>query len=138
MSLMDGDTYKRPDAEVLPLITPAAARGMDGDKYTALHWAAENSSSVAVVLALLAAYPEAAEVREEYGRTPLHIAASDNSSVAVVRALLAAYPEAATATDNVRRHHPCCRVHQRPSAVIRGSSDVIKGNQVYTFALRGQ
>ena len=29
MSLLDGDTYKRPDAEVLPLITPAAARATD-------------------------------------------------------------------------------------------------------------
>ena len=80
----------------------------------------------------------AAAYHVQAGQTPLHCAAQCSSSVAVVRALLAAYPEAATATDNVRRHHPCCRVHQRPSAVIRGSSDVIKGNQVYTFALRGQ
>ena len=29
MSLLDDDTYKRPDAEVLPLITPAAARARD-------------------------------------------------------------------------------------------------------------
>ena len=29
MSLLDGSTYKRPDAEVLPLITPAAARARD-------------------------------------------------------------------------------------------------------------
>jgi hypothetical protein len=29
MSLLDGDTYRRPDAEVLPLITPAAARATD-------------------------------------------------------------------------------------------------------------
>ncbi len=28
MSLLDGSTYERPDAEVLPLITPAAARAM--------------------------------------------------------------------------------------------------------------
>ena len=28
MSLLDDDTYKRPDAEVLPLITPAAARAL--------------------------------------------------------------------------------------------------------------
>ena len=30
MSLLDEDTYERPDAEVLPLITPAAARATDG------------------------------------------------------------------------------------------------------------
>ena len=29
MSLLDGNTYRRPDAEVLPLITPAAARATD-------------------------------------------------------------------------------------------------------------
>ena len=29
MSLLDVNTYKRPDAEVLPLITPAAARATD-------------------------------------------------------------------------------------------------------------
>ena len=34
--------------------------------------------------------------------------------------------------------HPCCRVHQRSSAVVRGSSEVINGNQVSSFALRGQ
>jgi ankyrin repeat protein len=30
MRLLDGNTYRRPDAEVLPLITPAAARARDG------------------------------------------------------------------------------------------------------------
>jgi len=52
MSLFDGSTYERPDAEVLPLITPesASARGGWGEA-TPLHEAAWNSSSVAVVQA---------------------------------------------------------------------------------------
>ena len=101
MSLLDRSTYKRPVAEVLPLITPAAARARDLYGYTPLHLAACHSSKVAVVQALLAAYPEAATARNGY--TPLHMAASNRSSVAVVQALLAAYPEAAKATDTAGR-----------------------------------
>ena len=69
---------------------------------TPLHKAARCSgTSVAIVQALLTAYPEAAKVKNEYGDTPLYLAArgfdstSGAESVAVVQALLKAYPEAA-------------------------------------------
>ena len=62
----------------------------------------------------------AAANHAQYGHTPLHRATMYDSSVAVVQALLAANPEAASATDDVRRPPSPCRVHKRPSAVIRG------------------
>ena len=79
MSLFDGSTYERPDAEVLPLITPESARARGGwGEATPLHEAAWNSSSVAVVQALLAAYPEAANsmstARAQEGETPADLA----------------------------------------------------------------
>jgi hypothetical protein len=100
MSLFDGSTYERPDAEVLPLITPESARARGGwGEATPLHEAAWNSSSVAVVQKLLAAYPEAASATNKNGYTPLHVAVRRNRSLAVVQALLAANPEAAMAKD---------------------------------------
>jgi ankyrin repeat protein len=101
MSLLDDDTYYRPDAELLPLITPAAARERDASGHTPLHEAAWYSSSVAVVQAILMAYPEAARATGRRRQLPLHLAARNSSSVAVVQALLAANPEAAMAMDNV-------------------------------------
>jgi len=98
-SLLDNDTYKRPDAEVLLLITPAMARANNALGKTPLHRAAKYSSSEAVVQALLAAYPEAVKATDKLGRMPLHVAARYSSSVSVVQALLAAYPEAVKATD---------------------------------------
>jgi hypothetical protein len=50
--------------------------------FTPLHWAAQSSSSVAVVHALLAAYPEAATARDNYGETPAGRAKyNDNTAV---------------------------------------------------------
>ncbi|KOO34756.1 hypothetical protein Ctob_016300, partial [Chrysochromulina tobinii] len=120
MSLLLPDTYRRPDAEVLPLITPAAARATTEDGNTPLHVAAYNSSSVAVVQALLAAYPEAAKATDKDGYTPLHWAAACSSSVAVVQALLAAYPEAAMATNTegwTSLH--CAAFHNSSVAVVQ-------------------
>ena len=61
---------------------------------------------MAVVQALLAAYPEAASATNKKGYTPLHCAVRRNRSLAVVQVLLAANPEAAMATDTVRRPSP--------------------------------
>ena len=109
MGLLDEDTYKD-------------TKFADGDM--PLHCAAQNSSSVAVVQALLAAYPEAVKTTTKGGHTPLHIAAQNSSSVAVVQALLAAYPEAAQPHPRARpaRGHRPLRgrqilpdaAHQRP------------------------
>ena len=98
MSLLEEDTYKRPDAKILPLITPASARAEFSDGKMPLHFAAQYSSSEAVVQALLAAYAKAVKTTTKGGHTPLHFAAQYSSSVWVVQLLLAAYPEAAKAT----------------------------------------
>ena len=99
MSLLEEDTYNDyDDAEILPLITPASARAEFSDGKMPLHFAAQYSSSEAVVQALLAAYPKAVKTTTKGGHTPLHIAAQYSSSLAVVQDLLAAYPEAAKAT----------------------------------------
>ncbi|KOO25749.1 hypothetical protein Ctob_006826, partial [Chrysochromulina tobinii] len=121
MSLLDEGTYGRPDAEVLPLITPAAARATDRLGHTPLHYAAQNSSSLAVVQALLAANPEAATAIDEGGNTLLHCAAHNSSSVAVVQALLAAYPEAASATTHIGGQTPlhCAAQCSSSVAVVR-------------------
>ena len=50
---------------------------------------------MAVVAALLAAWPEAIRECDADGNTPLHFAAASKASADVVRALVAAYPEAA-------------------------------------------
>jgi len=174
MSLLDGDTYKRPDAEVHPLITPAAARATDevrrishatrsgqrrpvakrstgrgrgraagggGGAAVRLRTFAIARAPPASTLSLTSAPPTspltllAAVFHAQDGDTPLHYAALYSSSVAVVQALLAAYPEAASATDNVRRPSPLAawmRGPERSSEVIicnRGQSGVIIRNQ---------
>jgi ankyrin repeat protein len=65
-----------------------------------LHYAAKQSASVAVVEALLAAYPEAAKKKDADQRLPLHWAATCVApSKAIVKALLDAYPAAAREKD---------------------------------------
>jgi hypothetical protein len=191
MSLLDRDTYLRPDAEVLPLITPAAARATDGVRRishatrsgqrrpvakrstgrgqgkgrrgrrrrgrTTPHIRHRSraprkhpvphicSHVIAHPLPLIAAAYHAqdgwlplhfAAVFHAQGRQlPLHVAALYSSSVAVVQALIAAYPEAATAMDGVRRPSPLAawmRGPERSSEVIicnQGQSGVIIRNQ---------
>ena len=122
MSLFSPDTYQRPDAEVLPLITPAAARATNsyGDTWP-LHWAARNSTSVAVVQAIFTAYPEAAKATTIYGDTPLHLAAGNSTSVAVVQAIFTAYPEAVKATtiDGDTPLHKAARNSSTSVAVVQ-------------------
>ena len=60
------------------------------------------SKSEAVIKALLAAYPDAAKAKDEFGRLPLHYAAINSKSEAVIKALLDAYPDAIKEKDNVR------------------------------------
>ena len=88
MSLLDGDTYKRPDAEVLPLITPAAARAKDSEYgWVPLHWAANSSTSVAVVQALITANPEAAKAKNNVRRPSPPSLAAPRASEAPQRVL---------------------------------------------------
>jgi hypothetical protein len=176
MSLLDGDTYRRPDAEVLPLITPAAARARR-DLVRRISHATRSGQRRPVAKRStgrgqgkgrrgrrrrgrttphirhrsraprkhpvphirpthVAAHHLAAVFHAQDGWTPLHYAAFFSSSVAVVQALLAAYPEAAMATErHVRRPSPLAawmRGPERSSEVIicnQGQSVVIIRNQ---------
>ena len=103
MSLLEEDTYKRPDAKILPLITWASARAEFSDGKMPLHFAAQYSSSEAVVQALLAAYAKAVKTTTKGGHTPLHFAAQYSSSVAVVRAARGV-PGGRQGDDQVRQH----------------------------------
>jgi hypothetical protein len=182
MSLLDRDTYQRPDAEVLPLITPAAARatgpvrrishatlgtaphggeaingarageGPQGEAAARPYDSAHSPSLARPPQAPCPSHPPhprrrspspllAAVFHAQFGWfgqggwTPLHYAAQCSSSVAVVQALLAAYPEAAMARDMVRRPSPLAawmRGPERSSEVIicnQGQSGVIIRNQ---------
>jgi len=83
MALLDDATYKRPDAEVLYLITPEAAKQTDQGGRTPLHLAATFNSSVAVVEALVRAHPKAAEATDDGGDTPADCAQKYNGNAAV-------------------------------------------------------
>jgi len=169
MSLLDRDTYKRPDAEVLPLITPAAARArgsvrrishatlgtappggeaIDGagagegpqGEAAARPYDSAHSPSLArprkhpvphICPTHLVAHPLpliAAGYHAQDGWLPLHYAAMNSSSVAVVQALLAANPEAAKATTEVRRPSPLAAWMRGPQR----SSEVIICNHVHS------
>ena len=64
---------------------------------TPLHWALVNSAPEAVVVALAAAWPDAAKEKNNGGCTPLHFALLNNAPGPVVVALVAACPDAAKA-----------------------------------------
>jgi hypothetical protein len=160
MSLLDQNTYKRPDgdAEVLSLITPAAARARDVVRRISHATRSGQRRPVAkrstgrgqgkgrrgrrrrgrttphirhrsraprkhpvphIRPTHLVAHPPpliAAVFHAQHGCLPLHFAACYSSSVAVVQALLAAYPEAAMARANVCRPSPLAawmRGHQQ-------------------------
>ena len=52
-----------------------------------------------VVSALLVAFAQAAETKDNYGKLPLHVAALYQASVEVVSALLVSFPQAAETKD---------------------------------------
>jgi len=166
MSLLLPDTYRRPDAEVLPLITPAAARATTEVRRISHATRSGQRRPVAkrstgrgqgkgrrgrrrrgrttphirhrsraprkhpvphIRSTHVITHPPliAAVFHAQDGNTPLHVAAYNSSSVAVVQALLAAYPEAAKATDKVRRPSPLAAWMRGPER----SSEVIICNQ---------
>ena len=87
MSLLRIDIYQWPDAEVLPLITPAAARAKDSFGTMNLHFAARHSTSVAVVQALITANPEAAKATTNVRRPSPPSLAAQRASEAPQRVL---------------------------------------------------
>ena len=52
-----------------------AAKEVDDDKYTPLHWAAKNKAPLEVARMLLEAHPDAAKEVDQWKHTPLHLAA---------------------------------------------------------------
>jgi hypothetical protein len=173
MSLLHYDTYERPDAEVLPLITPAAARATT--EVRRISHATRSGQRRPVAKRLtgrgqgkgrrgrrrrgrttphirhrsraprkhpvphicpthVIPHPPliAAVFHAQDGWTPLHCAAHNSSSVAVVQALLAANPEAASARTWVRRPSPlaaCMRGNQGSSFAIRGHSAALRASR---------
>lgn len=63
------------------------------------HIALERNLSEAVVLALAAAFPDAAKLKDSQGRTPLHLAFKFKALDKVAMVVLAAYPGAAAVED---------------------------------------
>ena len=55
--------------------------GKDEDDWTVLHYALKYKASQAVVMAVFAAWPNAAKVRDRWGNYPLHIAVAFHSKV---------------------------------------------------------
>jgi hypothetical protein len=121
---------------------------------TPLHYAAASSSSVAVVQALLAAYPEAASARNNV-RRPSPLAAwmrgPERSSEVIIcnqgqsgviirnqRALSGTQRAiSATQSHSVATRWAPQRPSAGPSVAIRGTQWLIRGDQRYSEALRG-
>ena len=70
---------------------------------TPLHFALEKQTPEAVTLALLAAWPDAAKVKNNYGDTPLYLALANNAPEAVVMALIEAWPDVVKEKDEFGR-----------------------------------
>ena len=88
-----------------PAIAPAPVSSHPGILGTLpLHLASMNRASLAVVQALLTAYPEAAKRKDDNWRLPLHYAIEHQASEVVVEAILAAYPKAVEAQDHDSMH----------------------------------
>ena len=72
----------------------AAAAMMASSRGTLLYFALEKKVPVAVTLAILAAWPEAAQEKNDGGHTSLSLALKKNAPLAVTQAVLAAWPGA--------------------------------------------
>jgi hypothetical protein len=135
-----------------PSVLAAVFHAQDGQ--LPLHYAAANNSSVAVVQALLAAYPEAATARNTVRRpSPLAawmrgperssevIICNQGQSVVIIRNQRA-LSGTQRALSGTQSHSVATRwAPQRPSAgpseAIRGTQWLIRGDQRYSEALRG-
>jgi hypothetical protein len=123
--------------------------------WTPLHLAAGNSSSVAVVQALLAAYPEAAKARDKAVRRPSPLAACIRGPEQSSKVIICNQGQSVVIIRNQRalsgtqRALSGTQIHsvatqwapQRPSAgpleAVRGTQWLIRGDQRYSEALRG-
>ncbi|GKY98747.1 hypothetical protein MPSEU_000831000 [Mayamaea pseudoterrestris] len=79
------------------------AKHRDQDGLHPLHWACSGSPPLAVVQALLDAYPSAARKLDAEGSTPLHFATHYAAPLAVMECLLMAYPKAVKMQDKYGR-----------------------------------
>ena len=99
LSLPEAVKKRKPDATVLPLITPAAAALKDEDGKIPLHIAALKKASPVVIKALLAAYPEGAETTASDGFLPVNKALTFSAPEESIKLLLDAYPESMSIKD---------------------------------------
>jgi len=82
--------------ELLQSQSGLSASIKDKKNQVPLHHAAANKrTTLQVIEALLAAYSDGAESKDEYGRLPLHVALKGRASYDVLKSLLQSYPEAA-------------------------------------------
>lgn len=74
----------------------------------ALHTACShrNNIDVGVVSFLLAKYPRACRVPNDFGWLPLHAACAHGASAAIIELLLQSYPQACHCTTHVKRETP--------------------------------
>jgi len=100
MSLSKPDTYKRPDAEVLPLLTEQALKQNLGHGRLPLHYAVRYNASVTVIKRMMTVYAAALQQKDNHGRLPLHYAAMESMSPEVVEVILAGNPDALQQKDN--------------------------------------
>jgi hypothetical protein len=102
-----------------------------------LHYAAYNSSSVAVVQALLAAYPEAAKARERIVRRPSPLAAWMRGPERSSEVIICNQGQSGVIIRNQRALSGTQRAIRGLSEAIRGTQWLIRGDQRYSEALRG-
>jgi len=99
MSLLDqfknSKTLKSAEMVAQVKREPVLAKEVDEETgHTPLHFACCYGAPIAVVSALLDAFPGAASMLDKDGNTPLHFAAASKANVEVVKALIGAFPQA--------------------------------------------
>ena len=85
------------------LLSRKNAKFCDADGLYPLHWACSGGPPVAIIQALLEAYPSAARKVDSEGSTALHFACHYSALPAVIQALISVYPLAAKKQDKYGR-----------------------------------
>ena len=84
-------------------VWPGAAKEIDENGRTPVHFMMQNKAPVESVVALLGACPSSAKEKDEYGNTPLNYMMQNKAPVESVAAVVDAWPGAAKDLTNQRR-----------------------------------
>lgn len=100
--LVHGLIRKAPPAAVETVLNERSVKAVDAEGKTPLHWAAEYGTRSSIIGRVVEIYPNAAKVKDGYGRLPLHCAALNTPKIDenVVRKLLEVYPEGIMVRDD--------------------------------------